>query len=54
MDNLPQYSSELKDPRVDRAREHLPEEILLLAIAAMLKNHKPKLAEKLRERLRHR
>ena len=36
MDNRPQYSSELKDPRVDRAREHLPEEILLLAIAAML------------------
>ena len=30
------YFSELRDPRVERTREHLLEEILLMALAAML------------------
>jgi hypothetical protein len=30
------YFAELKDPRVERTREHLLEEILLIAIAAIL------------------
>jgi len=36
MDNPLQYFAELKDPRVERNREHLLEEILLIAIAAVL------------------
>ncbi len=30
------YLSELRDPRVERTREHLLEEILLMALAAVL------------------
>ncbi len=30
------YFSELRDPRVERTREHLLEEILLMALAAVL------------------
>jgi predicted transposase YbfD/YdcC len=36
MDNPLKYFSELRDPRVERNREHLLEEILLIAIAAVL------------------
>src|ERR1017187_3020237 len=36
MDNPLKYFSELTDPRVERNREHLLEEILLIAIAAVL------------------
>jgi predicted transposase YbfD/YdcC len=36
MDNPLKYFSELGDPRVERNREHLLEEILLIAIAAVL------------------
>ena len=36
MDNPLQYFAALKDPRVERNREHLLEEILLVAIAAVL------------------
>lgn len=36
MDNPLQYFAELKDPRVERNRDHLLEEILLMAIASVL------------------
>jgi predicted transposase YbfD/YdcC len=36
MDNPLKYFAELRDPRVERTREHLLQEILLLAIAAIL------------------
>ena len=36
MDNPLQYFAELQDPRVERNRDHLREEILLIAIAAVL------------------
>ena len=36
MDNPLKYFAELRDPRVERTREHLLEEILLMAIAAVL------------------
>lgn len=36
MDNPLKYFSELTDPRVERNREHLLEEILLIAVAAVL------------------
>src|ERR1017187_6233036 len=36
MDNPLKYFAELHDPRVERNREHLLEEILLIAIAAVL------------------
>ena len=36
MDNPLKYFAELKDPRVERNREHVLEEILLIAIAAVL------------------
>lgn len=36
MDNPMQYFAELRDPRVERNREHVLEEILLIAIAAVL------------------
>ena len=36
MENPLRYLSELRDPRVERTREHLLEEILLIAIAAVL------------------
>ena len=36
MENPLQYFAELKDPRVERTREHLLEEILLIAMAAIL------------------
>ncbi len=36
MDNPLKYFSELRDPRVERNREHLLEEILLISIAAVL------------------
>jgi predicted transposase YbfD/YdcC len=36
MDSPLKYFAELRDPRVERTREHLLEEILLLAIAAVL------------------
>jgi hypothetical protein len=36
MDNPLKYFPELRDPRVERNREHLLEEILLIAIAAVL------------------
>jgi hypothetical protein len=36
MDNPLKYFAELQDPRVERTREHLLEEILLIAIAAVL------------------
>jgi predicted transposase YbfD/YdcC len=36
MDNPLQYFAELNDPRVERNRDHLLEEILLMAIAAVL------------------
>ncbi len=36
MENPLKYFAELTDPRVERNREHLLEEILLLAIAAVL------------------
>ena len=36
MDNPLKYFSALRDPRIERNREHLPEEILLIAIAAVL------------------
>jgi hypothetical protein len=36
MENPLKYFAELKDPRVERTREHLLEEILLMAIAAIL------------------
>jgi hypothetical protein len=36
MENPLHYSSELKNPRVERTREHLLGEILLIAIAAIL------------------
>ena len=36
MDNPLKYFAELRDPRVERNREHLLEEILLIAIAAVL------------------
>jgi predicted transposase YbfD/YdcC len=36
MENPLKYFAELKDPRVSRTREHLLEEILLIAIAAIL------------------
>ena len=32
----PELFPELRDPRVERTREHLPEEILLMTIAAVL------------------
>jgi len=35
MENPPKYFAELRDPRVERTREHLLEEILLIAIAAV-------------------
>jgi hypothetical protein len=36
MDNPLKYFAELRDPRVERNRDHLREEILLIAIAAVL------------------
>jgi hypothetical protein len=36
MENPLKYFAELKDPRVERNREHLLEEIVLIAIAAVL------------------
>ncbi len=36
MDNPLKYFAELRDPRVERNREHLLEEILSMAIAAIL------------------
>ena len=36
MDSPLRYFAELRDPRVERNREHLLEEILLIAIAAVL------------------
>ena len=36
MDSLLKYFAKLRDPRVERTREHLLEEILLIAIAAIL------------------
>jgi predicted transposase YbfD/YdcC len=36
MNNPLKYFSELRDPRVERTREHLLEEILLMSIAAVL------------------
>jgi hypothetical protein len=36
MDNPLKYFSELRDPRVERSRDHLLEESLLIAIAAVL------------------
>jgi predicted transposase YbfD/YdcC len=36
MDNPLKYFAELRDPRVERNREHLLEEVLLIAIAAVL------------------
>jgi predicted transposase YbfD/YdcC len=36
MNNPLKYSAELRDPRVERTREHLLEEILLMTIAAVL------------------
>ena len=36
MDSPLKYFAELRDPRVERTREHLLEEILLIAIAAIL------------------
>jgi predicted transposase YbfD/YdcC len=36
MDNPLKYFAELRDPRIERNREHLMEEILLIAIAAVL------------------
>ena len=36
MENPLKYFSELRDPRIERNREHLLEEILLIAIAAVL------------------
>ncbi len=36
MDNPLKYFSELRDPRIERNREHVLEEILLIAIAAVL------------------
>jgi hypothetical protein len=36
MDNPLKYFAELRDPGVERNREHLPEEILPMAIAAVL------------------
>jgi hypothetical protein len=36
MKNPLKYFAELKDPRVERTREHLLEEILLITIAAVL------------------
>jgi hypothetical protein len=36
MENPLKYFSELRDPRVERNREHLLEEILLISIAAVL------------------
>jgi hypothetical protein len=35
MNNPLKYSAELRDPRVERNREHLLEEILLIGIAAV-------------------
>ena len=36
MDKLLKHFAELRDPRVERNREHLLKEILLIAIAAVL------------------
>jgi hypothetical protein len=36
MENPLKYFAELRDRRVERNREHLPEEVLLIAIAAVL------------------
>ena len=36
MDSPLKYFAELTDPRVDRTREHLLEEILLMVLAAVL------------------
>src|ERR1035438_8665612 len=36
MESPLQYFADLKDPRVERTREHLLEEIVLIAIAAIL------------------
>ena len=36
MNNPLNYFPELRDPRVERTREHLPEKILLMTIAAVL------------------
>ena len=36
MNNPVQHFAELKNPRVERSREHVLEEILLIAIAAIL------------------
>lgn len=36
MDSPLKYFAELRDPRVERTREHLLEEILLMTIAAVL------------------
>jgi DDE_Tnp_1-associated len=36
MESPLKYFTELKDPRVERTREHVLEEILLIAIAAIL------------------
>src|SRR5664279_6236776 len=36
MDSPLKYFADLRDPRVERTREHLLEEILLIAIAAIL------------------
>ena len=36
MDNPLKYFAQLRDPRIERNREHLLEEILLIAIAAVL------------------
>jgi hypothetical protein len=36
MDSPLKYFAELRDPRVERTREHLLEEILLMTVAAVL------------------
>jgi hypothetical protein len=36
MDSPLRYFAELRDPRVERTREHLLEEILLMTVAAVL------------------
>ena len=40
MDSPLKYFADLRDPRVERTREHLLEEILLIAIAAILSGAK--------------
>ena len=40
MNNSLRYIAELGDPRVERTREHLLEEILLMTIAAVKRSRK--------------